>query len=125
MSNIPGVTILSETSTVIKHPIGNYHANFLSILCFVSVVALVIIGPIIITKRNPSLIICGFFSLFMGIIGATLLLTGWLSGYEWRKDEVIRYEITIDETTPYLALQKYHLIKEENGIYTFETPLTN
>lgn len=125
MSDIPGITILSETSTIIKHPVGDYHINFLSILCFASVVALVIIGPIIITKRNPSLIICGFFSLFMGIIGATLLLTGWLSGYEWRKDEVIRYEITIDETTPYLALQKYHLIKEENGIYTFETSLTD
>jgi hypothetical protein len=89
----------------------------------VSVAAVIIIGPIILTKKNPSLIICGSFSLFIGIIGAILLLTGWLSGYEWRKDEVITYEITIDETTPYLALQKYHLIKEENGIYTFETPL--
>ena len=125
MSNIPGVTILSETSNIINHPIGDYHINFLSILCFVSVVALIIIGPIIITKRDPSLIICGLCSIFIGIIGATLLLTGWLSGYEWRKDEIIKYEITINETTPYLALQKYHLIKEENGIYTFETPLTN
>ena len=124
MSNIPGVTILSETSNIINHPIGDYHANFWSILCFVSVIALIIIVDIIITKRDPSLIICGLCSIFIGIIGATLLLTGWLSGYEWRKDEVIKYEITIDETTPYLALQKYHLIKEENGIYTFETSLT-
>lgn len=124
MNNIPGVTILSETSKIINHPIGDYHVNFLSILCFISVVALIIIGPIIIVKRNPPLIICGLFSLFIGIIGATLLLTGWLSGYKWQKDEVIKYEITINETTPYLALQKYHLIKEENGIYTFETPLT-
>ena len=125
MSNIPGVTILNQTSNIINHPIGDYHINFLSILCFVLVVAVIIIGPIIITKRDPSLIICGLCSIFIGIIGATLLLTGWLSGYEWRKDEVIKYEITINETTPYLALQKYHLIKEENGIYTFETPLTD
>lgn len=125
MSNIPGVTILSETSNIIKHPVGDYHANFLSILCFVSLVALIIIGPIIITKSNPSPIICGLFSFFIGTIGAALLLTGWILGYEQREDEVIKYEITIDETTPYLALQKYHLIKEENGIYIFETPLTD
>ena len=28
MNNIPGVTILSETSNMIKHPIGDYHANY-------------------------------------------------------------------------------------------------
>ena len=38
MSDIPGVTILSETSNIINHPIGDYHINFLSILCFVSVI---------------------------------------------------------------------------------------
>ena len=124
MSNIPGVTILSETSNIINHPIGDYHINFLSILCFVSVIALMIIVDIVITKRGLSPITCGLLGLFVGIIGATLFFTGWVSGHEWREDEVIKYEITIDETTPYLALQKYHLIKEENGIYTFETSLT-
>lgn len=125
MNNIPGVTILSETSTIINHPIGNYHANFLSILCFVLIFALIIIVDIIITKKDPPVIICGFCSISAGIIMAALFITGIRLGYEWREDEVIRYEITIDETTPYLALQKYHLIKEENGIYTFETPLTD
>ena len=125
MSNIPGVTILSETSNIINHPIGDYHINFLSILCFVLVIALMIIVDIVITKRDLSPITCGLCGLFVGIIGATLLFTGWTLGHEWRKDEIIKYEITIDETTPYLALQKYHLIKEENGIYTFETSLTD
>ncbi len=122
MSNIPGVTILSETSNIINHPIGDYHVNFLSILCFVSIAVLFIIGAIIFNKMKYSLLIIG--SLSIGIIGTALLLTGLGLGYEWRKDEVIKYEITINETTPYLALQKYHLIKEENGIYTFETQLT-
>jgi hypothetical protein len=125
MSNIPGVTILSETSTIINHPIGNYHVNFLSILCLVSMVALIIIVDIIITKKDPPSIICGLCAIFTGIIAAALFITGMTLGYGRREDEVIKYEITIDETTPYLALQKYHLIKEENGIYTFETPLTN
>ncbi len=124
MSDIPGVTILSETSTIIKHPIGNYHANFLSILCFISIVALVIIVDIIITKKDPPVIICGLCGISAGIIIAALFITGMALGYEQQEDEVIKYEITIDETTPYLALQKYHLIKEENGIYTFETQLT-
>lgn len=106
MSDIPGVTILSETSTIIKHPIGNYHANFLSILCFISIIALIIIVDIIITKKDPPVIICGLCSISAGIIGATLFITGMALGYEWREDEVIKYEITIDETTPYLALQK-------------------
>ncbi len=124
MSDIPGVTILSETSTIIKHPIGNYHANFLSILCFISIVALVIIVDIIITKKDPPVIICGLCGISAGIIIAALFITVMALGYEQQEDEVIKYEITIDETTPYLALQKYHLIKKENGIYTFETPLT-
>ena len=123
MNNIPGVTILSETSTIINHPVGDYHANFLSILCFVSIVAIIIIADLIIIKRDPPPIICGLCGISAGIIGAALFITGVVSGYERREDEIIRYEITIDETTPYLALQKYHLIKEENGIYTFETPL--
>jgi hypothetical protein len=125
MNNIPGVTILSETSTIINHPVGNYHANFLSILCFVSIVVLIIIADFIIVKIDPSPIFCGLCGISAGIIGAALFITGMALGYERREDEVIKYEITIDETTPYLALQKYNLIKEENGIYTFETPLTD
>ena len=125
MSDIPGVTILSETSNIIKHHIGNYHVNFLSILCFVLIIALIIIVDIIITKKDPPVIICGLYGISAGIIMAALFITGIRLGYEWREDEVIKYEITIDETTPYLALQRYHLIKEENGIYTFETPLTD
>lgn len=125
MNNIPGVTILSETSTIINHPVGDYHANFLSILCFVSVVALIIMASIIFSKANISPIICVLYTSFVGGIAAALFLMGWISGYEQQEDEVIRYEITIDETTPYLALQKYNLIKEENGIYTFETLLTD
>ena len=121
MSDIPGVTILSETSNIINHPIGDYHANFLSILCFVAIIVLFIIGASIFSKTKYTLLIIG--SLSIGIIGAILFLTGLASGYEWREDKVIKYEITIDETTPYLALQKYNLIKEENGIYTFETQL--
>ncbi len=82
MSDIPGVTILSETSTIIKHPIGNYHANFLSILCFISIVALVIIVDIIITKKDPPVIICGLCGISAGIIIAALFITGMALGYE-------------------------------------------
>lgn len=124
MSNIPGVTILNQASEFIKVPVGEWQWNIGSIFSIILSVLIIISATILCTyftirKNSVELFVLTLFVSCLLTAGAAKLLIN--NAYEWQEKEVITYTITLDETTPFLSLQNYKLIKEENGSYFFQT----
>jgi len=124
MSNIPGVTILNQASEFIKVPVGEWQWNIGSIFSIILSVLIIISATILCTyftirKNSVELFVLTLFVSCLLTAGAAKLLIN--NAYEWQEKEIIIYTVTLDETTPFLSLQDYELIKEENGSYFFKT----
>jgi len=126
MNNIPGINIINQTSEFIKIPVGEWQWNTGSIFSIILSV-LIIIGAVIlcsyftVQKNNVDLFILTLFVSCLLTAGAAKLLIN--NAYEWQEKEIITYTVTLNETTPFLSLQDYELIKEENGFYFFKTKI--
>lgn len=123
MNNLPGVTVLAESTKEVTQAI-NGHISFTSVGLII-----IILGISLLAGYACAELECNGYrtlSKIIYIITPIILIIGVLgvmyTCYDHVQFEQTTYVVKLDETAPYLPLTNdYEFVGEENGLYTFRT----